>query len=164
MSAPLKAATRVSWRGRRFICAREGAVPFAYNDSRNNATFGVGHLLHLGPVTADDQRRWGTRQHPKSMRLVRGLLAKDLAGVERAIRDGVHIKLHAYQFDALASLAFNIGIAGFLSSTVVRDINKGRGDDHLHQAAEAFLLWDKPPELLPRRHLEAHLFLTGHYA
>jgi lysozyme len=43
------------------------------------------------------------------------------------------------QFDAMVSLAFNIGRANFASSTVLRSHNIG----NYQTAADAFLLWDK---------------------
>ena len=44
-----------------------------------------------------------------------------------------------YQFDAMVSLAFNIGRANFGISTVLRSHNLG----NYQTAADAFLLWDK---------------------
>lgn len=72
----------------------------------------------------------------------------------------------ANQFDAMASLVFNIGPAGFLHSTVLR---KHLAGDY-RSAARAFALWNKGHvrgQLVPlagltaRRREEADLYLTG---
>ena len=65
------------------------------------------------------------------------------------------------QFGAMVSLAYNIGIGQFLSSSVLRFHLTG---DH-HDAAAAFRAWDKAggralPGLVTRRAAEAALYLT----
>lgn len=67
------------------------------------------------------------------------LLRDDLEWVEAAIDKLVKVPLTQNQYDALASLIFNIGGSAFSKSTVLRKLNAGdyRG------AAEAFLMWDK---------------------
>ena len=153
-------ARRMSPKGIDFLIAEEGFVPYAYNDPQNHATFGVGHLLHRGPVTAADRAQWGTKAKPKPRELVVRLLREDLADrFEPAVRDTIKKPLKAHQFDALVSLAFNIGTGGFKSSTVARCMNQG----DFHGAADAILMWNKPQELLPRRRRERELFLTGKY-
>lgn len=64
------------------------------------------------------------------------------------------------QLGAMVSLAYNIGLAGFARSTVLKAFN--RGDDE--SAARAFGLWNKSrgrvvPGLTRRRKAEAELFL-----
>ena len=58
------------------------------------------------------------------------------------------------QFDAMVSLAFNIGVHGFAGSSVARLHKLGKYDE----AADAFLLWDKAGgrvvEALSRRRAE----------
>ncbi len=50
-------------------------------------------------------------------------------------------------FDACCSLCFNIGQPNFAQSGVVRLANAG----DLQQAADAFLLWDRPAAIRARR-------------
>jgi lysozyme len=62
-------------------------------------------------------------------------------------------------FDAMVSLAFNVGIGAFLRSSVLRLHLAG---DH-RRAAEAFGLWNKAggkilPGLVRRRTAEANLY------
>lgn len=153
-------ARGTSPKGVDFLIAEEGFIPYAYNDSQNHATFGVGHLLHRGPVTAADRARWGTKAKPKPREFVARVLREDLANrFEPAVRDTIKKPLKAHQFDALVSLAFNIGAGAFKRSTVARCLNQGDFDG----AADAILMWKKPPELLSRRRRERELFLTGKY-
>lgn len=154
--------THMDAAGRAALIREEGVRRFAYNDSQGHATFGVGHLLHLGPVTSADRKQWGTPARPLSMRMVDSVLAHDLAKFERAVRDamrGSPLDFNHAMFNALVSLAVNIGIdehKGFPASTVVRQLHAG----HKKGAADAFLLWSHPPELRPRRERERRMFLT----
>lgn len=148
--------TQVDHAGEVFIREREGCVLHPYNDSRGFATIGVGHLIAQRPVNDADRRRYRAfDQHDAD-----ALLAKDLDRFEAVVADafnGSPLAKGDYQnaFNACVSLAFNIGVAGFAGSTVAREIRAG----HRRKAADAFLLWDKPPELKPRRVLERALFL-----
>jgi lysozyme len=158
----MAAPQRLSKKGRDFLIGQEGVRRYAYNDSAGHATFGVGHLLHYGPVTEADKRRWGTPRHPKSLSLVYAVLAEDLANYEYAVSSAIGRKMWQHRFDACVSLAFNIGIGGFMGSTVAREIRQAR-KGFGQRAADAFLLWDNPPELLPRRKRERALFLHKRY-
>lgn len=142
---------RTSKRGLAFVAREEGLVLHPYNDSEGHATIGVGHLLHRGPVTAADRARWAHFTRAQAL----GLLERDIAVAERAVRQ-VRVKLNRNEFDALVSLTFNIGVGGFLGSTVKRRLDEGdrRG------AANAILMWRIPAVLLPRRRRERALFLT----
>lgn len=156
------AVQRLSRKGRDFLIRQEGVRRYAYNDSEGHATFGVGHLLHEGPVNAVDRRRWGTPRNPKPMSLVYEVLAGDLLKFEYAVRRSVGRRMWQHRFDACVSLAFNIGVGGFERSTVARELRERRRG-FAQRAADAFLLWDNPPVLLPRRKRERRLFLTGEY-
>jgi GH24 family phage-related lysozyme (muramidase) len=158
--AQLQNPTAMSQQGLDFLVAQEGFIPYAYNDSQGHATFGVGHLLHHGPVTAADRAKWGTKAKPKPRALVLRLLREDLAKrFEPAVRETVKRPLKAHQFDALVSMAFNIGAGGFRGSTVVKRLNAG----DFHGAADAMMMWRKPPEIIPRRRREVRLFVDAIY-
>jgi lysozyme len=67
------------------------------------------------------------------------------------------------QFDAFTSLAYNIGTAGFASSTAAKRHNMG----DFAGAAEAIKMWNKAagavhPGLVKRREREASIYLYGH--
>ena len=66
------------------------------------------------------------------------------------------------QFNALVSLAFNIGIGGFSKSTVLRLVNNNPNDGNI---AKAFLMWNKQAGkelkgLTKRRIIESSLYFT----
>lgn len=153
-------AKSTSPKGLAFLMAEEGFRPYAYNDPVGHATFGVGHLLHKGGCTAADRELWGTKAKPKSRQVVMQLLREDLADrFEPAVRETIKKPLKPHQFDALVSLAFNIGAGGFKGSTVAKRLNAG----DFHGAADAILMWSKPAMLIPRRRRERELFLLGRY-
>lgn len=157
--AQLRALIHPVWRtssnGILFIRREEGCILHPYNDSQGYATIGVGHLLHLSNVTAADNARW----HGFNQAQADALLKADLGRFEAAVRQvyrGAKLKPTHNQFDACVSLAFNIGTGGFLGSTVARLIRVGDKQG----AANAFLNWTHPSELLGRRQRERSLFLS----
>lgn len=152
-------ATKMSNKGLLMLMRFEGAIPYAYNDPLRYATFGVGHLLHKSPVTAADQRAWGSRSNPASQARVMQVLREDIRKFESSVLKTLTKPASQKQFDAMVSLAFNIGTGGFASSSVARRHNVGDRDG----AANAFLMWDKPSMLRPRREKERALYLGGDY-
>lgn len=94
-------------------------------------------------------------------------LKEDLAWVERSIAQNVRVPLNQNQYDALASLIFNIGAGGFQGSSVLRHLN----EKNYQAAADSFLKWNKQRNLktgklevlnglTKRREEERKLFLT----
>jgi lysozyme len=144
---------KTSTLGVQAIAQREGRILHAYRDTRGILTIGVGHTSAAGPpgvaagmvITAAE---------------CDAILSRDLAQFEDAVNAKLRVpigqnKLSQNAFDACVSLAFNIGAPGFTGSTVARDIN----DDEMQAAADAFLMWDHPPELKGRREGERAQFL-----
>ena len=95
------------------------------------------------------------------------LLYSDLSWVEKVIADRVKAPLTQNQYDALASLIFNIGGTAFSKSTVLRRLNS----EDYRGAADAFLMWNKQRNratgkleplrgLTRRREAERKLFLS----
>lgn len=94
------------------------------------------------------------------------LLRYDIAWVEKAIAKDVTVPLNQNQYDALASLIFNIGGVQFKRSSVLRNLN----EKNYQAAADSFLLWNKQKNrktgkmevlrgLVNRRNEERALFL-----
>ena len=135
-----------SHTGVSLIAEREGVRLHAYQDSRGLWTIGVGHLSSGGFPVSPGQTI--------SMDTALALLASDLKKVEDIIHLMVSAPLTQYQFDALASLGFNIGGGALGKSSVVRLINARQYD----AAAHAFMMWVYPPELTSRRRAEAAQF------
>jgi lysozyme len=144
---------KLSPAGLAALSREEGLVLHPYNDSAGHATIGVGHLLHLGRVTAADQARWRGFTRAKAI----ALLADDVGKFEAAVDRAITRPMLQGQFDAFVSLAFNIGTGGFASSTVARRFNAG---DRMG-AANAILMWSHPSELLGRRKRERTMFLEA---
>lgn len=141
---------QVSNAGRRLIEFREspGGKPnlTSYKDIRGIWTVGFGHTgsnptprkgLSITPREADE------------------IMQRDLAWVEAEINRDVKVPLTQWQFDALASLVFNIGVYGFRGSHVLYRLNRSE----YSQAADAFLMWEKPAALKSRRESERRQFL-----
>lgn len=141
---------KVSAGGRRQLTAREGRRLKAYKDSKGIWTIGVGHTAAAGAP------------HPVPGMVITAeqcdqILARDLTDVENAVIASLHRPVNQGQFDAICSLVFNIGIGGWRRSTVLKRINAGR----YKEAGEAFLMWNKPPEIMNRRRSERKQFLTA---
>jgi lysozyme len=87
-------------------------------------------------------------------------LLREIAKFENAVNTSVTVEINQNEFDAMVSLAYNIGVAGFKRSSVLRRLNKGNRAG----AAQAFHLWNKGggrilAGLVSRRAREAALFL-----
>lgn len=137
--------------GRMFIEQLEGSIPTSYADQGGVWTIGVGHTgreVHAGLV-------WTQKQ-------VDDALDKDLAAVDAYLNHELKgFEVTQTQWDALASLVFNIGSGQFSTSTVLRKLKAG----DIPGAADAFLLWNKvqgkPSKgLAKRRSMERNLFLV----
>jgi len=59
------------------------------------------------------------------------------------------------QFNALVSLAYNIGLKGFENSTVLRKVNANPNDKKIQ---DAFMMWTKNKELIGRRKSEVEQY------
>lgn len=148
----------VDQAGLNFIADHEGVIPYAYPDSDGNATAWVGHLLHKGPPTAADYKKWGSKQHPASRAECLAYFRQDLKPYIAAVNDVFHgAKLLAThnRVDSATSFCFNIGTGGLLGSTFAKRVKAGDAKG----AAAAMLEWNEPPEIRGRRHDEATLFL-----
>ncbi|MFN4165726.1 MAG: glycoside hydrolase family protein [Ferrovibrio sp.] len=131
-----------------------------YSDQAGKRTIGYGHLLRPG-----EEQQFAKGIDEKA---ARELLAKDVATAEAAVKRLVKVPLSQQEYDALVSLAYNIGQGGFAESTVLKRLN---AEDY-QAAADAMLMWDKITQngqkvqssgLVNRRNSERNLFLNGIY-
>ncbi len=121
-----KAATKL--KNVELIKRHEGLRLQAYLPTPNDKwTIGYGHTktAHKGMIITEAKAE--------------ELLLKDLAWVEAAIKKHVKVPLTQNQYDAVASLVYNIGEGGFAGSTVCRKLN----EKDYKGAADAFLMWNK---------------------
>jgi len=138
----------VSPRGRALIKQFEGFREIAYQDVVGVWTIGYGFTRGVTPG-----------QH-MTLAQAEARLITELLGYEQAVLSGCTLEPNQNQLDAMCSLAWNIGIAGFLRSTVLRAHNRG----DFQSASRAFGLWNKAggrewAGLTRRRAAEAALYL-----
>ncbi len=138
------------------IKRHEGLRLQAYLPTKDDKwTIGYGHTktAHAGMVITEERAE--------------ELLRQDIAWVEDVIARKVTAKLNQNQYDALASLIFNIGEGNFTKSSVLRLLNEG----NYQGAADAFRMWNKQRSkttgklnvlkgLTKRREEERSLFLS----
>lgn len=149
---------RTSFKGRSMIRSLEGDELEAYQDSVGVWTIGTGHTAAAG---APAPRAGMTITQEESDQI----LSRDLRLFEVGVMKVLKRQPTQNQFDAMVSLAFNIGLGNFGKSSVVSRFN--RGDDA--GAAAAFLMWTKAkgrelPGLVKRRKVEMKLFNAGERA
>jgi len=146
---------QVSVKGRQLIETFEGLRLTAYQDTVGVWTIGYGHSGRAGkPV-------------PVSGMVITAatadfILTNDLNAIEAGVLAAIKRPMDQGQFDAMVSLAFNIGMGAFRSSSVARYFNRGQPI----LAADAFRLWVRAsgkvlPDLARRREAERQEFLSS---
>ena len=140
--------------GRKLIQRFERCYLEAYPDGRGIETIGWGHTgpgVYRGLV-------WSQAQADSYFLL-------DTSAAQYIVNKTIHCAVNQNQFDAMVSLAFNIGGTAFGCSTLGRMVNGG----DLVGAAMQFPLWDHEklagvervdPGLETRREAEEALFKT----
>jgi len=148
---------KTSTAGRQAIARHEGNKLKAYPDPATGGepfTIGVGHTSRAGPPKV-------TKGMTITAAESDAILTRDLATFEAAVSKAVKVPVSQNQFDAMVSLAFNIGGGAFAKSTLVKKLNAG----DVAGAANAFLSWNKAAGkvmkgLTTRREAERKLFLA----
>ena len=148
---PIGNAMRTSMQGITAISDHEGFRDRPYKDVAGFWTIGYGHKLKSG--------EWWDRITPE---FARELLVQDVGIAEDAVNAYVTVPLSQPQFDALVSLAYNIGVGAFKRSTLLQKLNAGDYDGALAQ----FALWRRAggqvvQGLVNRRAAEAQMFASG---
>jgi lysozyme len=144
--------SRVSSAGLALVASFEGLRLAPYQDVAGVWTIGYGHTLNVVPKT----------HKLASAAAAKVLLRTDLTIYASAVRRLVRAPLTQRQFDALVSLAYNIGVGNFESSTLRKQLNA----EHYARAANQFLAWNRAggkvqPGLVRRRQAERAMFLAG---
>jgi lysozyme len=150
----------LSLKGLDTIKRFEGFIGKPYRDAVGVWTIGYGNTYYPNGkrVTANDK----PLTEREAAQLKMDIINKDFAPainlmLKNEIAQG---KITQNQFDALVSLAYNIGIAGLARSSVMRFLKAGE----VKKAADAFLMWTKAggrtlQGLVNRRNAERKLFL-----
>ena len=143
---------KVSSKGLELIKEFEGFSSTAYLCSAKKATIGYGNTFWEDgtPVKIGDQI---------SKERAETLLKHVVDNFSVAVEVDIKIEVTQNQFDALVSLAYNIGLGAFHNSTLLRQLNRG----NFVGASHEFLRWDKSngkplPGLTRRREREKLLF------
>jgi lysozyme len=118
-------AVNLSPRGAAFIKQQEGLTLTALPDA-------AGHEIGYGHTMAPGEPSTITLAQAESY------FAADIAAVQQTIAGSVTVPLTQGQYDALASLIYNIGTGAFLGSTLLRKLNAG---DYAGAAAQ-FPRWN----------------------
>lgn len=151
----------ISESGIQFIKNREGFSPYAYSDySQNSIGYGC---------------RCDTNQYPNGISETEAdtLLRNTLKSYINGINDWANlngVNLTQYQFDALVSFSFNVGLTSFKQSTLAKYIISGENAEAI---AGQFSRWNKVTVngekvvhdgLVNRRKYEMNLYNYSDYA
>jgi len=143
----------VSDQGREFIKSWEGCRLKAYDDGVGVWTIGYGHtkgVKYGDECTQEQADAWFDEEIEQFGNQVNALVIPDVP---------------QHQFDALVSLAYNIGVGAFSKSTLLKKLN----DHDYLGAAEQFDVWNKGGGmvmigLVRRRSAERNIFERATYA
>ena len=144
----------VSNKGVDLICEFEGEQLIAYDDGVGVWTIGFGTIKYPNGVRVKKGDTCTLDQAKEYMR-------HDLIEFEHTVNSSVKVPLNQNQFDALVSLAYNIGSSAFKSSTLVKKLNTG----DYQGAADQFNVWinaggKRMQGIVNRRDREKLLFLS----
>lgn len=145
---------QVTKEGLALIRRFEGFRARAYRCPAGVWTIGYGHTAQAGPPAVAAGLEISEAE-------ARRILARDVARVAGEVAPLLARPVSEAQFSALVSFAFNVGVAGFRGSSVLKAVNAGR----FHEVPGRLKLWVKAggrvlPGLERRRAAEAELFMS----
>jgi GH24 family phage-related lysozyme (muramidase) len=154
----------VSDAGVEFIKSWEDFRDRMYNDAAGHCTIGYGTLLHRGNCNGNDASEAPFKDGVSQERALE-LLRSELNDAQRTINQVVKVEVTQSQFDALVSLAYNIGLDAFKKSTLLKKLN----DRKFTEVPTEFKRWVKADGktlrgLVRRRDAEAAMFSGGTYS
>ena len=144
----------ISPSGIDLICNFEGKRLTAYDDGVGVWTIGFGTTVYPNGIKV---KKGDTCTEAQA----KAFMAHDLKKFEAAVNNAVTVPLNQNQFDALVSLAYNIGANAFSGSTLVKKLNS----NDFRGAADQFDIWvnaggKRMQGLVNRRAKEKALFLS----
>ena len=122
--------------GYELIARLEGTKTRAYSDSAGIPTIGIGFIRYTLGAKAGQKVRMGDTLTEAE---IKAEFLNQVKTYEDGVRQAVRAELTQSQFNACVSRCYNIGIAAFAKSSVVRLINEKR----YKAACAAFALWNK---------------------
>lgn len=137
--------------GHRTLEQREGLRLRPYLDTQGVPTIAMGNTFYL------EGKKVTMLDRPLSLNEAK-TLARSVADIfANKVDYLVTSNVNQNQFNALVSLAYNIGIHGFRKSTVLKLVNKNPNDPMIRQA---FMMWTKNKELIGRRQSEVNQYFS----
>lgn len=140
--------------GLEFLTQEEGLRLKPYFDSVGIPTIGVGSTYW------EDGRRVKMTDPPITKARALELFHNVVKPYEKLVWSTTRDDINQNQFNALVSLAFNIGQTGFKKSSVLKKINANFSEEEIRQS---WLLWKfagNKPILLNRRKREFQLYIN----
>ncbi|WP_296223664.1 lysozyme [Ralstonia sp. UBA689] len=162
--APIDAQRRhtgclfLSFLGQAFIKDWEKLLLKYYDDDLDYCTAGWGHLVN-GKRSCRDLGIAVNR--PISLAEAERFFRLDISRHEDVVRRAIHVPLHQHEFDALCSLAFNVGDIARVAPMLCHKSNTKR----YAEAAREFLdITNRGvPGLVKRRRQEYDMYLNNRY-
>jgi len=145
---------QISRKGLIELAGHEGICLKPYLDSVGVWTIGIGATKSEIP---------GLNGSHKEITLQEAidLYKKSIVKYTDAITKALKVPVSQEQFDALASICYNIGTSGLSKSTFLKRIN-ARGT--LRSILDGIMMWKIPREIILRRSKEALLYELGTYS
>ena len=140
---------KLDLNGYRALHIREGLKLKPYLDTKKVPTIAMGNTYYL------DGKKVTMQDKELTMSEATDLAALTADKFALQVYGLLKKTVTQNQFNALVSLAYNIGITGFKNSTVLRKVNINPNDPAIK---EAFLMWTKNPELIGRRNSEINQY------
>ena len=142
---------KLNEKGYKALHDREGLRLKPYLDTQGVPTIAMGNTFYL------DGKKVTMLDKPLTLNEAK-TLARSVADIfANKVDYLVTSNINQNQFNALVSLAYNIGIHGFRKSTVLKLVNKNPNDPMIRQA---FMLWTKNKELIGRRKSEVNQYFS----
>lgn len=142
---------RIDAKGLKALHDREGLKLKPYLDTKGVPTIAMGNTYYLDGRSVTMKDRALTIQEATKLSEI---VANDFA---KFVDSKIKVKVSQNQFNACVSICYNIGKAGFETSTFLKLINKNPND---HNIASAIMLWVKDIELIGRRCSEVIQYFT----
>ncbi len=142
---------KVDQNGIKFIHDREGCRLKPYLDSVGIPTIAYGNTYYRNGkrVTMNDKKLTQAEADD--------LFAFILPIFEKQVNELVKSELTQNQFNALVSFTYNVGASNLKRSTLLKRVNANPNNPTIR---EAFMRFNKPPEIIGRRKMEADLYFS----
>jgi lysozyme len=143
----------LSQKGKDLIMQFEGLKLTAYQDSVGIWTIGFGNIYYENNVAV---KKGDIITHNRAIELFNLIVKRFEVGVDELVTSNVNQN----QFDAMVSLAYNIGINNFKNSSLLKMVNNGPSNSSIYLQ---FLRWNKAKGkviegLTRRRMAESNLY------